>query len=165
MLIPLSPLPRNTVMLWGFKGGCFILLCTRQALCLGWFRQLWGVQGCSRTHPTRRGRPPAPCSIFGCSRVGIAPPALAAFTSAPGAAVTLAWSQLRELGALWFIFRVNPYPEQSHPAPTVPVLLLLGWNNPPAAAGGYFGLQPPCPPCRRCDETLIFCRSLWVSPL
>lgn len=108
--------------------------------------QLWGVQAVSHMHLTPGGRPSAPCSIFSRCRVGILPPALAAFTSAPRAAVALAWSQLRGLGAPWFVFRVCPYPEQSHPAPTVPILLPLRWNNPPTAADGYFRLQPPCPP-------------------
>lgn len=54
----------------------------------------------SRTCPTPGGRPPAPCTIFSCCCIGIAPPALAAFTLAPGAAVALAWSQLRGPGLL-----------------------------------------------------------------
>lgn len=108
--------------------------------------QLWGVQAVSQTSLTPGGRPPAPCSIFSCFCIGISPPVLSAFTSVPVAAVTLAWSQLWELGAPWLAFRVYPYPEQSHPAPTVPVLLPLGWNNSPTAANGYYGLQPLCPP-------------------
>lgn len=125
--------------------GC-LSFCPWDRLCVWGDWAALGCSGCVSDTSYPGGRPPAPCSIFSCCCVRISLPVLSAFTSVPVAAVTVAWSQLWELGVPWLAFRVYPYPEQSHPAPTVPVLLPLGWNNSPTAADGYFGLQPLCLP-------------------